>query len=719
MTEKIQHLLLITGLGTVGSLVFLMHPQPTLAATITVCSSGCNYTTIQAAVNAAATGDTVLVSSGTYSGGITINQTIVLASHFINSGSQTDINNTIINGGSPAVGIATSAGGTKVIGFTFNASDKHVQTFDTVADVLNNHFYGGGDCVSYEGGDGLVKNNLFENCGDDGVDLDQATSVTIEDNTFRGSSDDGIEIRLHADEGKTLKTIIRGNSFNGRRKGVESGRNGRNSIQIMDQGQKPNRTIIIERNLFTNQNVAGISLTCDCTSENTPSAITLAQPIRVYNNTLVNNNWGLAGGGNLVALNNIFYNNPIGFLNHDNSTSHTIIAYSLWNGNSTNYDLNYQGVLDTSHDLTGDPQFANQLNFYLGTNSPAINAGTINYTNPHTGENLANFTSYTGNSPDLGWHETGVTITPTSAPVSSAKQYLAAYGTVNPSLDKFYDGIINLLDYLNFFNLSFPTPTIISSGSGSQLQLARVITTTPFVNSTTSVNDTEGMVYDPVNQALWLSDDNNNKLYQVNLATEELISTISNSQLAQATKLNSTETAGVNRAGDLEGLTYDPNTDILYVFSGVTSAIPTAFRLIRNPSTHQFTVETFQPLAHEYSGAAFRPQGQLYGALNVNHAIEQYDYQTNTMSNSITLPIDGIIYGMEFTADGNQLWLVTDKDLLYQLDWSTKQVIHQFDLLPFEINDARAVMFLNNQVYVLDGDDVVGHHSVYVFNLVN
>ena len=36
------------------------------AATITVCSSGCDYTTIQAAVNAASAGDTIIVGDGTY-----------------------------------------------------------------------------------------------------------------------------------------------------------------------------------------------------------------------------------------------------------------------------------------------------------------------------------------------------------------------------------------------------------------------------------------------------------------------------------------------------------------------------------------------------------------------------------------------------------------------------------------------------------------------------
>ena len=46
------------------SVVFLVPPAA--AATLTVCANGCDYATIQGAINGAASGDTVLVSDGTY-----------------------------------------------------------------------------------------------------------------------------------------------------------------------------------------------------------------------------------------------------------------------------------------------------------------------------------------------------------------------------------------------------------------------------------------------------------------------------------------------------------------------------------------------------------------------------------------------------------------------------------------------------------------------------
>jgi pectin methylesterase-like acyl-CoA thioesterase len=42
------------------------------AATLTVCPSGCTYTTIQDALDAASTGDTIGIGPGTYDGGFTM-----------------------------------------------------------------------------------------------------------------------------------------------------------------------------------------------------------------------------------------------------------------------------------------------------------------------------------------------------------------------------------------------------------------------------------------------------------------------------------------------------------------------------------------------------------------------------------------------------------------------------------------------------------------------
>jgi len=70
------------------------------ATTWTVCPSGCNFTTIPAALGAASNGDTVSVHAGTYSGGFAITKSIRL----VGAGAST----TLIRGGSPVVTVGTS-----------------------------------------------------------------------------------------------------------------------------------------------------------------------------------------------------------------------------------------------------------------------------------------------------------------------------------------------------------------------------------------------------------------------------------------------------------------------------------------------------------------------------------------------------------------------------------------------------------------------------------
>jgi len=62
-------------IGFVGILIFALCIYSVSAVTITVCPSGCDYTDIQSAIDAASAGDTIVVGNGEYTG-FTINKSV-------------------------------------------------------------------------------------------------------------------------------------------------------------------------------------------------------------------------------------------------------------------------------------------------------------------------------------------------------------------------------------------------------------------------------------------------------------------------------------------------------------------------------------------------------------------------------------------------------------------------------------------------------------------
>lgn len=264
--------------------------------------------------------------------------------------------------------------------------------------------------------------------------------------------------------------------------------------------------------------------------------------------------------------------------------------------------------------------------------------------------------------------------------------------------------------------------------SSPELKLARTIRTSPFAGSSISVKDGEGSAYVPRDNSLWLADDNGRAVYEINPTTGALKQKISGSSFEAAPKFGGGSQAGTNRDKDFESMAYDEATDSLYVFSGKccsSSVLPTVFRLKRG-SGGGFSVESYQPLASgsDFTAAAWnKADGKVY--VGVGGQLRSYDYTTNTASS--TFHVTGLtgILGMSFSATGADMYVVTNAEKLYRVDWASKKLVAgwTFSLTGFNVKDSRAVELINDQFYVLDGYDGRSsgdplRHAVFVFDVL-
>ncbi len=175
------------------------------------------------------------------------------------------------------------------------------------------------------------------------------------------------------------------------------------------------------------------------------------------------------------------------------------------------------------------------------------------------------------------------------------------------------------------------------------LELSRTILTNPFNNQPASVHagDSEGLAYDPVRTTLWFSDDSKFKLFEVDLETGNLLTTVTAAQLEAVLPYGNPPSgapAGVTRPRDLEAMAYDAVDDVLYAFAGPCCAPPsphhdpTAFRLVRSAPGGPFVPESYQPLeglSHFDLSGVGAYNGELWGG--DGKSLVHYDYASNTI----------------------------------------------------------------------------------------
>ncbi|KAF5435526.1 CASH domain-containing protein [Candidatus Methanophagaceae archaeon] len=238
------------------------------AATYTVCPSGCNYTSIQAAIDAAEPGNTIEVYSGTYYEIVNVTKRLIL------NGVDTGTGKPVVDAGGSGSVIAFNANGITLEGFTVTNSGHRsgCRYRDAGIMVTSNN-------------NAITGNNVNNN--EDGIYLDSSSHNTITGNIVRNN--DGYGIRIFS----SYHNNIRGNTACNN---IEDG--------ICIFGSDYNN---IAGNTVSNNNGYGIVLSGGCSNTNTTG------------NTFVNDSFfdclgpGLGPGPNIVK-NNIVNGKPLVYL---------------------------------------------------------------------------------------------------------------------------------------------------------------------------------------------------------------------------------------------------------------------------------------------------------------------------------------------------------------------------------------------------------------------
>ncbi|HII07771.1 MAG TPA: hypothetical protein HA349_10800 [Methanotrichaceae archaeon] len=203
----------------------------------TVCLNGCNYTTIQAAIDASKDGEVVEVGSGTYNENVVVNKSITLRG--VNTGEGVPVVNAQGNGGT----VVLKADGIVLEGlYITNAGPYPSAGIEVVSD--DNMIAGNGiwnsdwvgiylkgctnttisECISSNNGnDGIlvfrapgnfVRDNVVSNNGDDGIQLLNCDNNRVEGNVVGNNTDVGILLDT------SQNSVVIGNTLSYNNKGI-------------------------------------------------------------------------------------------------------------------------------------------------------------------------------------------------------------------------------------------------------------------------------------------------------------------------------------------------------------------------------------------------------------------------------------------------------------------------------------------------------------------
>ena len=394
-----------------------------------------DFPSIQAAINAAQPADVIEVRAGTYNENLIVDRPVTLTAAVYDPANPANNTTILDGGGGAAITVPPNLTQMPILrGFVIRGTNVGIQSSSPVI-IEFNYFLASSDQVNFQwGAGGVIRNNVHFKPGDDAIHLDSLDRpLLIENNRILYATDDGIEVNLQDKPSPPAVTDI--NIWNNMI--IGSREDGIQLVDFPDEPQNTNRRLVIVGNLFANNQKAGLGLMPNTTTLEDYSGADVVEPVHVFNNTFYANNYGISGGDNLVAFNNIISNSPgRGVWRVEGAPgSNSVVAYTLFFNNTLDAD---QSTLGAGIITGQDPLFSAPPNpgpdgawetvdddftgLLLQGSSPAIDKGVAQYTAVN-GEQIpaGPLQGFIGAAPDLGWREFGspIVITPTASPIPS------------------------------------------------------------------------------------------------------------------------------------------------------------------------------------------------------------------------------------------------------------------------------------------------------------
>ena len=355
-----------------------------------------DYPDISTAVAKAASGDTLILSPGTYQeNSIDIDKAITITSEW--KGDESKIDQTVIDAQDQVL-FNISAPGAVISGLRIIKGD-HTMNITANTTIKYCHFDDNLDALSFESGSGgYAGYNVITNDRDDGMDMDIGSKkenigsdITVEYNSISNSHDDGIEIRLYQAPDQNIIYNIRNNFIAGSNNA---------GIQLISYDVYTGKVFRIHHNVITNCKTGLGCMEGSNTREDLSGATKMDEIVWLYNNTLINNQMGATGGNKVVAFNNLLKNNSLGGFKKFGPSS--IIKNNLFfnNGQPDLVEIR-DNVLSEGNIFSKDPMI-DETTFMPTAGSPCLNAGLAKVT-IEGGANIDVPQEYiSGSFPDIG-----------------------------------------------------------------------------------------------------------------------------------------------------------------------------------------------------------------------------------------------------------------------------------------------------------------------------